>query len=225
MGILARFKDIVSANLNALLDKAEDPAKMIDQYLENAMDDLAEVQSETASVMAEESRCKRLLEQNNEDIAKYGSLAKRALQAGHEDDAKTFIAKKQECEASHAQYLKAYTAAHANASKMRQLHDKLVTDIEALQSRRASIKATMAVANTQQTVNRAMDAYGNASGSLAGFERMEAKAQQMLDEANAIAELNESADSEIEDLEKKYGAAGSKSVDDELAALKAELGV
>lgn len=63
MGILSRFSDIVSANINALLDKAEDPSKMIDQYLRNAMEDYAEVKKETAAVMAEERRCKRLVDE------------------------------------------------------------------------------------------------------------------------------------------------------------------
>lgn len=54
MGILTRFKDIMSANVNALLDKAEDPAKMIDQTLLNLRKDLAEVKKETAAVMADE---------------------------------------------------------------------------------------------------------------------------------------------------------------------------
>ena len=59
MGILTRFKDIMSANVNALLDKAEDPAKMIDQTLLNLRKDLAEVKKETAAVMADEKNAKR----------------------------------------------------------------------------------------------------------------------------------------------------------------------
>ena len=62
MGILSRFGDIISANINDLLDKAEDPAKMVDQYLRDMMEDLAEVKQEAAGVMAEESRTKRLVD-------------------------------------------------------------------------------------------------------------------------------------------------------------------
>ena len=52
-GILKRFGDIMASNINALLDKAEDPAKMIDQYLRNLESDLGKVKAETAAVMAE----------------------------------------------------------------------------------------------------------------------------------------------------------------------------
>lgn len=223
MGILSRFSDIVSANINALLDKAEDPAKMVDQYLLNAIDDLAEVKQETAAVMAEEKRCKRLLDANIDDIEKYDRLAKRAISSGHDDDARAFIAKKQECEANSEACRKAYEVAHANADKMRQMHDKLASDIETLRARKANIKATMAVAETQKKVNKANAAFGSASGAMANFGRMEEKAQQMLDEAAAMSELNEGAD-EVVDLEKKYGAASALSVDEELAKMKAEMG-
>ena len=64
MAILERFTDIIKANINELLDKCEDPAKMIDQYLRDMTEDLAEVQKETAAVMAEETRAKRMLDDN-----------------------------------------------------------------------------------------------------------------------------------------------------------------
>ena len=61
MGILTRFKDIMEANINALLDKAEDPEKMVDQYLRNLESDLGKVKAETAAVMADEAKAKREL--------------------------------------------------------------------------------------------------------------------------------------------------------------------
>ena len=95
MGILARFKDIMSANINALLDKCEDPAKMIDEYMRQLTEELADVKKETAGVMAEEKRTKRMLDENNEQIEKYDAMARKALAAGNEDDARILLTKKQ----------------------------------------------------------------------------------------------------------------------------------
>lgn len=225
MSILSRFSDIVSANINALLDKAEDPSKMIDQYLRNAMEDYAEVKKETAAVMAEERRCKRLVDEANESIAKYTTFAKKALQAGNEGDARVFLARKQEAESKLASVQSTYDQAAANAAKMRQMHDKLQNDIRMLQSRKEAIKATMAVAKTQDRINKANDAMEGANGSLAAFGRMEEKAQAMLDQAAAAAELSAGPEDPAEDLMKKYQGGGDASVDDELARMKAEMGL
>ena len=94
MGIIQRFADIMSANINALLDKAEDPAKMIDQYLRNLESDLGKVKAETAAVMAEETRSKRELQECEEEIAKMQTYAEKAVMAGNDSDAKTFLEKK-----------------------------------------------------------------------------------------------------------------------------------
>jgi len=136
VGILVRFTDIISSNINALLDKAEDPAKMVDQYLRKMTEDLAVVKKETAGVMAEESRTKRLVDENDKEVAKYADLAKKALMAGNEDDARVFLTKKQEVETAGAALHTSYAMAHENAIKMRQMHDKLVKDINILNGRR-----------------------------------------------------------------------------------------
>ena len=62
MGIISRFSDIMASNINALLDKCEDPAKMVDQTLRKLEENLADVKKETAGVMAEEKRAHRELE-------------------------------------------------------------------------------------------------------------------------------------------------------------------
>lgn len=226
MGILQRFSDIVSANVNALLDKAEDPGKMIDEYLRKATKDLAEVKQETAGVMAEESRTKRLVDDNAAQVAKYEALAKKALLAGNEDDARVFLSKKQELESAGAGLQTAYAAAHENAVKMRELHDKLVKDINTLNSRRQAVKAKMAVAKTQERVNKMGASADKLQGSMGAFERMEEKADRMLDEANAMSELNSQAVDEAQALEEKYKTVDTNaSIEDELAALKLKMGL
>ena len=120
----------------------------------------------------------------------------------------------------------AYDQAHQNAVKMKEMHDKLIKDIGELNARRDSIKAKMAVAKTQERLNKIGSSVEGAAGNLSAFDRMEEKANRMLDEANAMAELNaSSASDDIDDLAAKYDdPSSSPAVDDELAALKAKLG-
>lgn len=225
MAILDRFNDIIKANINAVLDKMEDPSKMIDQYLRDMMEDLAEVRRSTAGVMAEETRTRRMVDDNQAEVARYSELAKKALLANNDGDARTFIAKKQQLENTGAGLMTAFAAAHENALKMRQMHDKLVSDIEALKARRAMIQAKVAVAKTQQTLNQASASVGKTESAMNAFGRMEEKANRMLDEANAMAELNAEPVDAAKALEEKYASQGPSAVDDELAKLKSELGL
>jgi phage shock protein A len=225
-GILERFTSIIKANINELLDKAEDPAKMIEQYMRDLTESLAEVKEATAGVMAEEARCKRLYEENQKEVDRYENLAKKALSAGNEDDARVFLKKKQEFAAKGEGLKAAYDVAAENASKMRQMHDKLVSDIETLQQRKEVIKAKTAVAKTQDKVNKMTAGTDRAEGAMNAFDRMEAKADSMLDKANAMSELNTAPVSEADALEKKYESMGiDASVEDDLARLKAEMGL
>jgi len=223
MAILERFGDIIKANINSIVDNMEDPSKMIDQYLRDMLEDLAEVKRNTASVMAEEIRTKRLVDENAAEVAKYSEYAKKALQANNEGDARIFITKKQELENIGADLTKAFAVAHENAIKIRQLHDKLSNDIQTLKSRKEMIKAKVSVAKTQQTINEANDYTAKTESAKNAFERMEKKAERMLDEANAMSELNNPAQDEAIKLEDKYASSGSVSVEEELEKLKKEL--
>lgn len=226
MGMLDRFTDIIKANVNDLLDRAEDPSKMVDQYLRDLTESLAEVKQETAGVMAEEARTERQVKENEADISKYDSLARAALEAGNEDDARTFLAKKQQLVTKGEGLRAAAEAAHENATKMREMHDKLVGDIEQLKSRREAIKAKVAVAKTQDKVNKMSSAGDRAAGAMGAFDRMEAKADEMLDRSNAMSELSSEPADAAAELEKKYAdSASTAAVDAELARLKEEMGL
>lgn len=227
MSILKRFKDIMASNVNALLDKAEDPEKMIDQYLRDLENDLSKVKAETAAVMAEEKKAQREMDENEEDIAKMISYAEKALLSGNEEDAKVFLNKKIILEGKRETLSAALQAASSNAQQMGEMHDKLEKDIISLREKKQSIKSKLAVAKTKERLNKIGSSYDNAQGTLSAFDRMEQNADRMLDEANAMAELNQPKRDETEDLMKKYDAASSsdKGVNDELAAMKAKLGL
>lgn len=225
MSILNRFSKIISANVNSIIDRMENPEKMIDQYLRDMMEDLAEVKESTAGVMAEETRAKRGVDENEAEVQKYTQLAKKALEAGNEDDARIFLSKKQELENVGAGLATTYASAHENAAKMRQMHDKLATDIETLRRRRSMIKGKMSVAEAQSKVNEATQSISSSEGAMSNFERMEDKANRMLDEANAMSELNSEPIDKAKDLEAKYASKSTASVEDELARMKSEMGL
>lgn len=222
MSILQRFKDIMSSNIHALLDKAEDPEKMIDQYMRNLNRDLGKVKAETASIMAAEKRAKRELDECQKEVDDMERYAVKALQAGNEDDARKFLEKKSELSNKLTELAAAYQVATSNSGQMKQMHDKLVSDINALESRRKMIKGKAALAKTQKRVNEMTSSIGGAGKSLNAFNRMEDKVNEMLDEANAMAELNAGEKDDIKDLQAKYES--DVQVDNELDRLKAKIG-
>lgn len=224
MGIISRFASIMEANVNALLDKCEDPAKMIDQTLRDLQEQLAEVKKETAGVMAEESAAKRRVDECQKEVNKYEQAAFNAVKAGNDGDAKVLLEKKHLAEQNLATAQSTYQVAMQNSMKMRQMYDKLSSDISELNAKRANIKAQVSMAKAQNRMTDIQSKVGN-SNLQESFSRYEDKAQRMLDEATARAELSNLEGSPAENLVDKYSSPSGLTVDDELAAMKAKAGV
>lgn len=223
-GILSRFKTIMEANINALLDKAEDPVKMADQLARDLEKDLGEVKAETVSVMAEEKRAKRAYDEGVAEVEKLQRYAEKAVLAGNDADAKVFLSEKA-AKAANLESLKgAWDLAAANAAKMREMHDKLTEQLKQVEDRKAAIRAKAAMVKSQQKANEIKSDLGGSS--LAAFDALEEKLNRKLDEAEAAAELNTKKD-DMADLMAKYDDTAmvqDSGVEDELAALKAKLG-
>ena len=226
-GILERFKTIMSSNINALLDKMEDPEKMIDQYLRDMEKDLGSVKAETIAVMAQESAAKRKVIECEDEIKKMENYAKKALQAGNEADARMFLEKKESIRIKLESLEKEKMIAVENSLKMREMHDKLTSDIQKLNAKRNEIKAKIKMAKSAQKINTMTSSTG-ISGKMDSFNSIEEKVDRMLDEANASMELNSPKKDEVDDLMKKYDSGESESssaVDAEIERLKKEMGL
>lgn len=224
METLGRIPKILEANINALLDKCEDPAKMIDQLLIDYKRDLVDVKRDTAAVMADVKVAQKRLEDCEAEIAKKQKAAENALKAGNEADARTLLAAKQSLEKTRESLLQNYSVAQSNADMMKEGYNKLVRNIEELEQRKDAAKAKISMAKAQKQISETA-AKANSTVNLDAFEKYEEKAEKMLAEAGALAELDEGISS-VEDLTDKYtSSADSASVDDELAALKASLGM
>lgn len=221
---LARIPKILEANINALLDRCEDPAKMIDQLLIDYKRDLADVKRDTAAVMADAKMAEKKLAECDADIARKQKAAENALKAGNERDARTLLAAKQSLEVTRESLLQNLSVAQKNAEMMQEGYNKLVRNIEELESRKDAAKAKISMAKAQDQINKTA-AKANSTVNVDAFNKYEQKAERMLAESNAEAELDAEAVS-VEDLTSKYaGGADSPSVDEELAALKAKIGL
>lgn len=224
MGILSRFNEIMSSNVNALLDKMEDPAKMVDQKLREAREALADVRQETATIMANETRAKENRDHLDSEIRRFQKLAEKAVLAGNDGDARVFLEKKNALSGQLVSADETYKAAHAQAEQLRQMHNKLVNDIKDMEARRESIKATVATAKAQESVNKLQQGITRAGNLTSTFDDMENKAKSRLAKAQAMAALNTEPTDEADSLAAKYGVEGAgETVDDELAALRAKL--
>lgn len=225
MGIISRFTDIMSANINALLEKSEDKNadKLLQKYLMDAKNDLGRVKSETAAMIAEERACERRLSECNEQIAKYEKYAMSAVRAGNDEDARKFLTQKNQLEQNRTGLQAAYDAAKDNSAKMRQMTDKLTSDIQEAQGKLDTLKSRLSIAQAQEKRAKMMTQLG---GGMDGFDSLADKVQKRIDKADAMVELNSgtSADRELADLEKKYaGGASNTDVEDELSRLKASM--
>lgn len=222
--ILSRFGSIMSANINALLDKAEDPEKMIDQNLRELREDLAEVKEQTAGVMADEKAAARKLEECKKHIADCEIAQVNAVKAGDDDGARAIISEKLRYQGNLPSLQQTYDVAHANSEKMKAMYNKLVGDINQLESRKDAIKGKIAVAKATEKVNKMTSNASKANSSIEDFDRWEDRANKMLDKANAETELNQQ-DIAAEDYVTKYKDSTDFDVEAELAKTKASLGM
>lgn len=207
MGILARFRNVMKANVNGLLNKSNHPEQDVKAYIRDLSSDLGSVKAETAAVQADESRAKRALDECSAGIAKLLRYAEKFAEAGEDDKALRMLEQKAKQVEQHEGLRIAYERAAAKAEMMQRMQEKLTADMARLEARQAELNGKLSEARSrEQALNG-----DNAAG--AAFAAMEAKAQQALNEAEALAELRSQRDPEdldvlIAELERK-AAEGS----------------
>ena len=230
MGILNRFSDIMSANINSLLSKAEagNADKLLEKYLRDAKENIAQVKAETAAVIAEETGLARKLADNEANCKKYENYAVAAVKDGNDDDARKFLTYKSHLEEERAGLSSQYNRAKDNSEKMRQLLKKLSDDVDAAEDKLGELKQKLAVAKQQEKMNKLGEKLGN--NPLSGADSLFDAVQKRVDAADAAMALDKEFTKEtleVEDLAKKYDAGTqevkSDRVEDQLAMLKAGL--
>jgi phage shock protein A len=218
MGIFKRLRDLTMASINDLLDKAEDPVKMLNQFLRDMEEDIVEAETAVAKQIAIEKKFQQQYQEAEEMVRKREEQAMKALEQGNEDLARRALEDKKEHQARFEEMKRQYDLAKANADKLRDQLTEMKDEFNKMKSKREVLVARAEAAKAQKQINQAMSGFG-VDNAAKGFSRMEEKVLQLEAEAQASGELagKRSLDDELEQLDKSGG------VEDELAALKAKL--
>ncbi len=203
MSILRRFKAIMEANFNTVLDNMEHPEKMIDYYLEGLEKDLGEVKHQTAQVMVAYEKAARERKRCQDEVVELTTLSQKAQ--GNEADLQVISSELAFAQSELDTLIQAEEIARENRQKMLQMHDKLNRDIQILRQKRSLLKAKLAVVNTNNMVSRYTIGSTSAADNLKQFHRIEERVDDMLAVSNAMAELEDkSYNTPILALKEKY---------------------
>ncbi|WP_077621215.1 PspA/IM30 family protein [Sediminibacillus massiliensis] len=214
-----RVSTVVNSELNAMLDKAEDPVKMLDQFMRDMESDIREVESSVAKQIANEKMLKRKYDDAHALVEKRQSQAEQAIEAGNEDLARRALQDKSD-QAEQAETLKeSWERAKSDSEALRSKLDEMKKEYQQMKLKKDSLKARAESAKTRTKMNRTLSSIGN-DESKRGFERMEEKVLQF----EAEAETSEDLSAQSKSLDDEFEELGKNNVDDELAALKKKLG-
>ncbi|MGO4694404.1 PspA/IM30 family protein [Paenibacillus sp. 2TAB26] len=215
MSIFKRLRDLTLSNVYALIEKAEDPVKLTDQYIRDMQEDLADAEKAVAAQIAIEKKFKQLYEEQAQLVEKRSEQAHLAAQAQNIELARRALEEKKTAEQKSTEYKTSFDQNKLLADNLRGKLDEMRQQLTELKNKRETLVARYNAAKAQTEINKAMSGFGSDSAA-SGMKRMEEKMLQMEAQAEASNELSakgKSLDAEFEKLGK------DKAVDDELAAL------
>ncbi|AEC01378.1 PspA/IM30 family protein [Parasphaerochaeta coccoides] len=198
MGVFSRFMDIVSSNINGLLDMAEDPEKMIKLMLQEMEDTLIELKSTCATRIADKTRAERLRNEQDALASRWENRARLAVEKDRDDLAREALAEK----------LRAEKSREAFAAEILR-HESLIgeskTDIGKLEEKLASTRATYKklreekAKKTREEQNAHYSYKNEAKDHFSRFSRMEEQLDRMKADQDVYGD--EDLDARFADLE------------------------
>ena len=204
MSIFTRFKDIVNSNINSLLDKAEDPEKMLRLMIGEMEDTVIDLKTTTAARMAEAIRSEKKVDEAKATVDRWQARAELAIEKGKDDLAREALMEKKHAQETYERALK--KSIEEGKEEIRTLEDKikaakaklttLQREQERAQERRdSSVNLNARFEEMENRINR-MNAYNDLSKK-SEEKSAEAKFSEM--------EKNEEIEAEIERIKKEKG--------------------
>ena len=213
MGIFSRFTDIVNSNINSLLDKAEDPEKMVRLIIQEMEDTLVEVRSASAKTLANKKDISTQIAKLEAEAEDWQAKAELAISKDREDLARAALQEKKKC-SEHADVLK------KELEIIDEQIGKLQDEISQLQDKLADAKARQkTIIMRQKTVSSRLEVKKSldstkVDSAMGRFEQYERKIDDLESQVEAYDLGKKTLADEFADLE------SDDKIDDELAALK-----
>lgn len=217
MSLFKRFSDNIRANLNSLLDKAEDPEKMLNQYLRDMEEDIADAEASVARQLAVAWKFKAQLDDALAMVEKREAQAIEALRKDREDLARKALEDKKVNNAKAGDYRIQYETCNSMAEQLKSELKEMKNEYEKLRVKRDTLVARVQSARAQKEIYGVISGFGKDS-TRQNFDRIEDKVLRMEAEALVAGDLRDrSLDQELESLDHE------NDIEKELAALKGKL--
>ncbi len=217
MGIFDRIGRVIRSNVNDMIDKAEDPEKVIEQSLRDMGDDLVKMRQAVAQAIASQKRTEQQYKKNIKEVDTWQQRAQLALSKGEEGLAREALVRKKT-------YAETATSLKTQLDGQVQQIDSLRRNLTALESKiseaktkKDMLKARLSAAKANEQLQGTISNI-NSSSAMSAFERMEDKVLEIEAVSQSSAELAGMGE------ESKWAALeGGTEVEDELAMMKAQL--
>jgi len=216
MGIFSRFTDIINSNINSLLDKAEDPAKMVRLIIQEMEDTLVEVRSSSAKTLADKKELVRQISRFEKEVTQWQEKAELALNKGREDLARAALVEKKKCADNAESLTSELNAIEEHITKLQEEISQLQDKLADAKARQKAILIREKTAQSRLKVKKNIDS-NKVNDALGRFDQYERKIDDIESQVDAYDMGSKSLSDEISELE------NDESVDNELAALKAKI--
>lgn len=221
MGLFSRVKDLLQANIMDIVNKAEDPEKMLNLYVDRATEEIRSFQIQVNRAVADKIQLEERIETLNREVSQRTEQASLAVQQGKDELARTALTLRKQAETSLADYQNQLADQSKAVEDLQENLRILSEKLEKAKMERNNLVMRQRRAETMKKANEAVSGMSS-HDPMADMDRMKDRVERMEAEAKAsrtMVNTGNSVDDQFAELEK---SKANSEVEDELAKLKAQ---